>query len=68
MEKLGESRWRVNGTTRIDDFRREYPELGEVLRSGHDGRLADEACLKSLLAPGQSAVFRGLHADCPSRG
>jgi hypothetical protein len=30
MEKLGESRWRVNGTTRIDDFGREYPELGEI--------------------------------------
>ena len=30
MEKLGPGRWRVNGTMRIDDFRREFPELGEV--------------------------------------
>jgi len=30
MEKLGEGRWRVSGTTRLDDFRREYPDLGEV--------------------------------------
>ena len=29
MEKLGPGRWRVNGTMRIDDFRREFPELGE---------------------------------------
>jgi CBS domain containing-hemolysin-like protein len=28
MEKLGPGRWRVNGTMRIEDFRREYPELG----------------------------------------
>ncbi|MHB9007363.1 MAG: hemolysin family protein [Limisphaerales bacterium] len=27
IEKLGEGRWRVNGTMRIEDFRREYPEL-----------------------------------------
>jgi putative hemolysin len=30
MEKLGPGRWRVNGTMRLDDFRREYPELGDV--------------------------------------
>jgi CBS domain containing-hemolysin-like protein len=29
MERLGEGRWRVNGTVRLDDFRREYPALGE---------------------------------------
>ena len=28
MEKLGEGRWRVSGTMRLDDFRREYPDLG----------------------------------------
>ena len=27
IEKLGEGRWRVNGTMRIEDFRREYPQL-----------------------------------------
>src|SRR5204863_5308703 len=30
MEKLGEGRWRVNATMRLEDFCREYPELGEV--------------------------------------
>ena len=29
MERLGEGRWRVNATMRLDDFRREYPSLGE---------------------------------------
>ncbi|HSY17467.1 MAG TPA: hemolysin family protein [Candidatus Acidoferrales bacterium] len=30
MEKLAPYRWRVNGTMRLDDFRREYPTLPEV--------------------------------------
>jgi Mg2+/Co2+ transporter CorC len=30
VESLGPSQWRVNGLTRIDDFRREYPGLGDV--------------------------------------
>jgi putative hemolysin len=30
MEKISPGRWRVNGTMRLDDFRREYPALGEV--------------------------------------
>ena len=30
MEKLGPFRWRVNGTMRLDDFRREYPALQDV--------------------------------------
>ena len=30
FEKLSASRWRVNGTMRIDDFHREYPAIGEV--------------------------------------
>jgi len=28
MEKVSAGRWRVNGTMRLDDFRREYPALG----------------------------------------
>src|SRR5436189_90723 len=27
MESLGPGRWRVNGTARVNDFRREHPEL-----------------------------------------
>src|SRR5208337_2163169 len=30
MEKLGPGRWRVAGSLRLDDFRREYPPLGDV--------------------------------------
>src|SRR5271169_6323791 len=30
MEKLYEGRWRVNGTMRLEDFRREYPGLGDA--------------------------------------
>ena len=59
MEKLGDGRWRVNGTTRIDDFRREYPELGEVPAVDTMGGLLMNL-LEVVPAPGQSAVFRGL--------
>src|SRR5216684_4005790 len=30
MENLGSGRWRVSGALRLDDFRREYPPLGDV--------------------------------------
>jgi putative hemolysin len=30
MEKLAPGRWRVSGTMRLDDFRREHPNLGEA--------------------------------------
>jgi CBS domain containing-hemolysin-like protein len=30
MEKLAPGRWRVSGTMRLDDFRREFPALPEV--------------------------------------
>ena len=59
MEKLDAGRWRVNGTMRLDDFRREYPALGEVAEVETMGGL-----LLSLLdvvpAPGEAATFRGL--------
>jgi len=59
MEKLGPGRWRVSGALRLDDFRREYPPLGDVPEVETLGGL-----LMSLLdvvpAPGESATFRGL--------
>jgi putative hemolysin len=59
MEKLGAGRWRVNGTMRLDDFRREYPPLGDVPQVETIGGL-----LMSLLSvvpkTGESANFRGL--------
>jgi len=30
MEKISPDRWRVSGTMRLDDFRREFPALGDV--------------------------------------
>jgi CBS domain containing-hemolysin-like protein len=59
MANLGPGRWRVNGTMRLDDFRREYPPLGdvnEVVTMG--GLLVD--LLNVVPEAGESAVFRGL--------
>jgi CBS domain containing-hemolysin-like protein len=59
MEKLGTGRWRVNGTMRLDDFRREYPLLGDVPEVETMGGL-----LMSLLdvvpKTGDTAHFRGM--------
>ncbi|MDB6059455.1 MAG: hypothetical protein JWO95_3299 [Verrucomicrobiales bacterium] len=30
IQKLGDGKWRVSGGVRLDDFRREYPALGEI--------------------------------------
>jgi putative hemolysin len=59
MEKLAPGRWRVSGILRVDDFRREYPALGDVQEVETMGGL-----LMSLVdvvpSPGDSATFRGL--------
>jgi putative hemolysin len=59
LEKLGSGRWRLSGGLRLDDFRREYPPLGDVPEVETMGGL-----LMSLLDvvpnPGDSATFRGL--------
>jgi len=59
MDKLAPGRWRVSGTLRVDDFRREYPALGEPPEIETMGGL-----LMSLLdvvpGPGESASYRGL--------
>jgi CBS domain containing-hemolysin-like protein len=59
MEKLAAGRWRVSGTMRLDDFRREYPALGDVPEIETMGGLL-VAQLEVVPAPGQSALFRGL--------
>jgi len=58
-EKLGEGRWRVNGTMRLDDFRREFPPVGEVPEVE---TMAGLMLLESEVVPavGQSMAFRGL--------
>jgi putative hemolysin len=59
MEKLGPGRWRVSGLLRLEDFRREYPNLGEVAEVETMGGL-----LMSLMdvvpKSGDSATFRGV--------
>src|SRR5260370_33778805 len=59
MEKLGEGRWRVSGTTRLDDFRREYADLGEVPGIDTMGGLL-VSVMEVVPAAGQSVIFRGL--------
>jgi CBS domain containing-hemolysin-like protein len=59
MEKLAAGRWRVSGTMRLDDFRREYPALGDVPEIETMGGLL-VAQLEVVPAPGQSVAFRGL--------
>jgi putative hemolysin len=59
IEKLGPGKWRVSGTFRLDDFRREYPALGDVPEVETMGGLL-LSLLEVVPAPGQAASFRGL--------
>lgn len=59
LEKLGPGRWRVSGTLRLDDFRREFPALGDVPEVETMGGLLMHL-LGVVPAPGDSATFRGL--------
>jgi len=59
METLGEGRWRVSGTTRLDDFRREHPPLGDVPEVETMGGLLTHL-LGVVPTSGESAAFRGL--------
>lgn len=59
METLAPGRWRVSGLLRLDDFRREYPALGEVPEVETMGGLL-MSLLEVVPAPGDSATYRGL--------
>jgi putative hemolysin len=59
MEKLGPGKWRVSGTFRLDDFRREYPGLGDVPEVETMGGLL-VSLLEVVPAAGESVSFRGL--------
>ena len=59
LEKLGPGRWRVNGAMRWEDFRREYPELGEPPGVETIGGLLVRE-LNIVPPAGQSILFRGL--------
>ena len=59
MEKLAEDRWRVSGRMRVDDFRREYPELGEVPEVDTMGGLM-VTLAEVVPVMGESVIYRGL--------
>lgn len=59
IEKLAPGRWRVNGTLRVDDFRREYPLIGDVPEVETMGGLI-MTLMDVVPAPKDSVKFRGL--------
>lgn len=59
LERLGPGKWRVSGALRTEDFRREYPALGDVPEVETMGGLLT-SLLDAVPVQGQSAVFRGL--------
>jgi CBS domain containing-hemolysin-like protein len=59
MEKIAPGRWRVNGTMRLDDFRREFPALGEVEEVETMGGLLTHL-LGVVPETGAAANFSGL--------
>ena len=65
MEKIGPGRWRVSAALRLDDFRREYPALGDVPEVETLGGLL-MSLLEVVPAPGESATFRGLKLTAKS--
>jgi putative hemolysin len=59
MEKISPSRWRVNGTMRLDDFHREFPALGDVAEVETMGGLLTHL-LGVVPKAGESVVFQNL--------
>jgi putative hemolysin len=59
MEKLSPGRWRVAGTLRLDDFRREFPALAAVPEVETMGGLLT-SLLDVVPGKGESATFSGL--------
>ena len=59
LEKIYAGRWRVNGTMRLEDFRREFPPLPEVNEVETMGGLLTHL-LGVVPAAGESATFAGL--------
>ncbi|MEI9864033.1 MAG: hemolysin family protein [Limisphaerales bacterium] len=59
MEKISPGRWRVNGSMRLDDFRREYPALGGAAEVETMGGLLTHM-LGVVPDAGASATFHDL--------
>jgi len=65
IEKLDNKRWRVGGSVRLDNFRREYPQLREVPGVETIGGLVLYQ-LEVVPLPGQSVIFGGLRLTVQS--
>jgi len=65
MEKLAPGRWRVSGIMRLDDFRREFPELPDLPGTETMGGLLSRL-LDVVPALGDSATYRGLRLTAQS--
>ncbi len=59
LSKIAPGKWRASGAMRLDDFRREYPQLGDVPEVETMGGLLLKL-LDVVPVPGESASFRGL--------
>jgi putative hemolysin len=59
MEKISFGKWRVNGTMRLEDFRREFPALPTVAEVETMGGLLTHL-LGAVPDAGESATFAGL--------
>ena len=59
LEKLSPCHWRVNGTMRLEDFRREFPLLPDVIEVETMGGLLTHL-LGVVPAAGEAAMFAGL--------
>jgi len=59
LEKISPGNWRVNGTMRLEDFRREFPLLPDVAEVETMGGLLMHL-LGVVPVAGESAVFAGL--------
>lgn len=59
FERIGPGRWRISGAMRVDDFRHEYPQLGEVRHAETMGGLL-MWLLGAIPGSGQSAIYCGL--------
>jgi putative hemolysin len=59
IKKLGDGKWRVSGTVRIDDFRREYPGLGDMDDCETLGGIVLNR-VGVVPAIGEAITFRGL--------
>ncbi len=59
MDRLGPGKWRVSGAMRVEDFQREYPDLGTLEDVDTIGGLLVNQ-MEVVPGQGESVLFRGL--------